>query len=164
MRSQSSLMWFFLGAFAALCIGWLSAQIHASGHAPVGLTSFGIGAWLGVASGAIAASKRIGRAKSIVIGTVVFALITIMSEHAWLYRDYCRQWQEERTRSVAAATFPNAAPPTISEWLKHEWNPLLWLTDAVVITITAAATAVSASRYRIAITPTHNTRHPTPDT
>jgi hypothetical protein len=104
---------------------------------------------LGVAIGAIAAGQGVRRARTLVTGTIAFALITILAEHAWLYRDYCRQWQEERTRSVAAATFPDAKPLTISEWFKHEWSPLLWLTDAALITITAAATAVSASKYRI---------------
>src|SRR5262249_11472180 len=115
-----------LSAVAAIAIAWLAAQIHASGRAPVGLTSFGIGALLGIASGAIAAGQRLRNAKTIAVGTVVLALITIVAQHAWLYRDYCRQWQEERTRSVAAATFPNASPPTITEWFKHEWSPFMF--------------------------------------
>jgi hypothetical protein len=138
---------------AAIVVGWLSAVIHASGHAPVGLTSFFVGALLGVVVGAIAGSFKLRRARTLAVGAIAFALITIIAEHAWLYRDYCRQWEEARTRSVAAATFPNATPPTITEWFKHEWSPLLWLTDAALITITAAATTLSASRYRIIAAP-----------
>jgi hypothetical protein len=143
------LLWIVLGAVAAIVVGWLSAVIHASGHAPVGLTSFFVGALLGVVVGAIAGSFKLRRARTLAVGTIAFALITIIAEHAWLYRDYCRQWEEARTRSVAAATFPNATPPTITDWFKHEWSPLLWLTDAALIAVTAAATALSASRYRI---------------
>jgi hypothetical protein len=138
-----------LNCSAAIAIGWLAARIHASGYAPLGLTSFGVGAFLGIVVGMMASSRKVSNARTIVSGTVLAAVITVVAEHAWLYRDYCRQWQEERTRSVAAATFPDAKPLTISEWFKHEWSPLLWLTDAALITITAAATAVSASKYRI---------------
>jgi ABC-type uncharacterized transport system permease subunit len=159
-RYASVLVWCELSALSAIAISWLSAQIHASGHAPVGLTSFFVGALLGIVVGAIAASLKIRSVRTLIIGAIAFALITIVAEHAWLYRDYCRQWEEARTRSVAAATFPNATPPTMAEWFNHEWNLLHWLTDAALITITAAATSVSASRYRIVKSSSPNTQPP----
>ena len=161
-RLPGVLLWIALSAFAAIIVGWLSALIHASGHAPIGLTSFFVGAVLGIVIGVIAASQGIRAAKVLIFGAVALALITIVAEHAWLYRDYCRQWDQARTRSVAAATFPDATPPTMTEWFKHEWSPLLWLTDAALITITAAATAVSASRYRIVATRTSDPKPQAP--
>ena len=47
------LTWYAAGLVAAIAVAWLAAMLHASGHAPVGLVSIGVGTALGVALGTI---------------------------------------------------------------------------------------------------------------
>src|SRR5690349_20239921 len=103
--TSAGMQWLAFGILGAVAVGWLSATIHASGHAPVGLTSFGVGALLGVIAGALAARRQIADARTLIFGTLLLAVVTVVSEHAWLYRDYRGQWQEARAKSAAVAMF-----------------------------------------------------------
>src|SRR4051794_26885362 len=91
--SGKLITWYAAGVVIAVLVGWLAAQIHATGHAPIGLISIGVGIVLGVSIGGLAAMQRITCARSVVVGAVVFSLIAIVGEHTFLYRDFCRQWQ-----------------------------------------------------------------------
>ena len=113
------LIWFGASAVAAVAIARLAAMIHASGHAPIGLVSLGIGIALGAALTAIAsvlvaapaARQRLAGTRRLVIATAVLAILTVLAEHAWLYVDFRRQWQEARAKSAQVAMFRPETPP-----------------------------------------------------
>src|SRR4051794_21622591 len=99
------LIWYGAGAVAAIVIAWLSSLIHASGHAPVGLVSLGVGISLGAALSGIAARQRVAGFRRLLVGAAILAILTVVAEHIWLYVDFRRQWQAERARSAAVAMF-----------------------------------------------------------
>src|SRR6185503_6181225 len=103
MGRNPLLIWWLTGTIAAIAIGWVAALVHASGHAPVGITSIGVGVVLGVALSGLAASQRVAGLRPLLFGIVILAILTVLAEHAWLYRDYCGQWRESRAKSVAVA-------------------------------------------------------------
>jgi len=79
---------FYLGGIAAgAAIGWEAAHCHLSGWAPVGLLSLGVGGLLGLVVAKLADLAAIGCRKRLVIGTVLFALVTVLAEHTWLSAD-----------------------------------------------------------------------------
>jgi hypothetical protein len=90
--------------------------------------------------------------------TILFAILTIAAEHAWLYLDFRGQWREARTKTPAVAIFRPEAPPSPREYFAHEWNPKLWFTDAAVIAATTVTVVLVVRQY----SPRH--RHSTPDT
>jgi hypothetical protein len=89
---------------------------------------------------------RITGSRFLLLSTVLFAVITIVSEHAWLYQDFRRQWSQSRQKSAAVAMFRSEAPPGPREYLAHEWQPMLWLTDAALIVAAAAGTVFVGRR------------------
>ena len=101
---------------AACAVGWIAARIHASGHAPLGLTSFGVGALLGITTTTLAATLRVAGPRTLLLGTLLFACVTIIAEHAWLYRDFRGQWQEARKTNAAVAMFRDEKPPSPSAY------------------------------------------------
>jgi hypothetical protein len=157
-------VWYAGGMLAAVAIGWFAARLHAAGIAPVGLMSLLVGAMLGAALAALAASQltasdpaasqlaasqlaasqRLAGSCPLVIGTILLALVTILAEHAWLYRDFRRQWQDARAESPEVALFRPEQP-----WSPHEYfawelssgRAALWALDAVLV-IAAAVTVV----------------------
>jgi hypothetical protein len=143
-----------MGALAAIGLAWVVAQVHLSGHAPVGLVSLGAGAVLGVALSRLAAEFRVGCRWRQTIGSVLVAILFVLAEHGWLYRDYRAQWQEARTTSATVALLRPETPPSAAEYFGHEWNPGLWISDAVIIVTTAVATVVwlraKGSRFGLA--------------
>jgi hypothetical protein len=146
MQPKSLLIWLLTGMIAAIAIAWLAAQIHAHGHAPLGLTSIAVGALLGAALSKMAAMLSIGDRCLLVASAIIFAILTTVAQHAWLYRDYCRQWQDARMKSAAAAVAAPESPPSPRKYFAHEWNPKLWATDAALIIAAAAVTAVYTRR------------------
>lgn len=154
------LVWFLAGSVSAVVIGWLAAKIHASGHAPLGLTSLGVGAVLGATLSFLAAQQLRAHTRLLVLSAVFFAILTIVAEHAWLYIDFRRQWNESRANSPAVAMFRPEEPLSPRAYFDHDWNPKLWLADAALVIAATVAVFVVARRYD-----THSdTRHPTPDT
>jgi hypothetical protein len=145
------LIWYAAGLIAAVTIAWLAATLQLSGHAPVGLLPAGVGVALGAVLSAIAASQRLAGRRRLVVGTVILALMTVLAEHAWLYRDFRRQWREARATSAEAALFRPEAPWTPREYFAHELTPqraALWCTDAALITVAAVGTVLVLSRKR----------------
>jgi hypothetical protein len=139
------LIWYITGAGAALAIAWLAAMLHASGHAPLGLLSLGVGASLGAALSAIAGSQRLAGTGKLILSTIIFAITTVLAQHAWLYIDFRRQWHEARAASAEIAMFRPESPWSSAEYLAHELTPgrvTLWALDAALIV--AAAVAVVA--------------------
>lgn len=140
MQRSVFLKWFCAGTTAAVTVGWLAAKIHASGHAPVGLVSLGVGVLLGYLLYRLAAMLRIAGSRFLLLSTVLFAVATVLSEHAWLYQDFRRQWSESRKKSAAVAMFRSETPPLPWEYFSHEWQPVLWLTDAALLAAAATGT------------------------
>jgi len=146
---------FYLGGIAAgAAIGWAAAHCHLSGWAPLGLLSLGVGGLLGLVIAKLADLAGVGCWKRLVIGTMLFALVTVLAEHTWLYRDFRRQWRDARAREPQVALFRPEEPWSPAEYMRHEWSPgrlALWCVDATLIV--AAAVGVVLVRRR-AITKT----------
>src|SRR5437762_7591043 len=139
------LIWYGVGAVAAMVIAWLAALVHASGHAPLGLVSLAVGIALGSILSAIAASQRLAGIRRLIIGTVILAIVTVLAEHTWLYLDFRRQWREAREKSPQVAMFRPAMPLSPIEYFTHEWSPqraTFWCFDAAIITASAVGTVL----------------------
>jgi hypothetical protein len=148
-------IWYITGAGAALAIAWLAAVLHASGHAPLGLVSLGVGAALGAALAAIAASGhrlkggRLAGQRKLILNTAFFALLTVLAQHAWLYLDFRRQWHEARAGSPEVALFRPESPWSPAEYLARELTAqqaALWALDAALIVAAAVAVVVMWQR------------------
>jgi hypothetical protein len=136
---------YITSAGAALAIAWLAAMLHLSGQAPLGLISLGVGAALGAALTAIAATLRVADRQASIRATIVYAIVTILAQHAWLYIDFRRQWQEARANSAQIAMFRPESPWSPAEYLSHELTPghaALWALDAVLILAAAVVVVV----------------------
>ena len=158
----------------AITIGWLASIVHASGQAPLGLTSLVFGAILGFTLGGIAASLEITETRRLVIGTILVAMLTVLAEHAWLYLDFLRQWDQAIAAKPQAALF-RQAPPSVAEYFSHELTPksaALWCFDALLIVANATGAVfvlqrkwlISDANPQSAIRNPKSSRHPTPDT
>lgn len=136
--------WWIAGAIAAIAIGWFAALIHASGHAPIGLTSLAVGVVLGASLSALAASQRLTELRPLILGTVALTFITVGAEHAWLYRDYCGQWHEARAKSPTVALFRPESPPSPREYFSAEarTRAVLWIADAAMILVAAVGMVI----------------------
>jgi ABC-type uncharacterized transport system permease subunit len=139
------LIWYITGAGAALAIAWLAAMLHVSGHAPLAIVSLGVGAALGATLSAIAATLRVAGQRNIILSTILFALVTIVAQHAWLYIDFRRQWHEARAASPEVALFRPESPWSPAEYLARELTPGragLWTLDAALVVAAAVAVVI----------------------
>src|SRR5262245_37939295 len=137
------LIWSVAGVVAAIAIGRLASLIHASGHAPIGLVSLVVGALLGAILAKLAARQRLSGLRRLVIGTVLFAIVTILAEHTWLYIDFCRQWKASREKSPQVAMFRAESPPSPRKYFANEWSPktaAIWALDSALIVASAVLT------------------------
>jgi hypothetical protein len=146
MPLKSLLMWLATGTIAAGIAGWIAAQIHLTGHAPVGLVSAGAGALLGFALAWLAVLAGIRCKRQLAIGTLLLATLAVVAEHAWLYRDFRRQWEEAREKSTTVAMFRSERPPGPDMYFAHEWNPALWISDGAIIIVAAVGTVILLRR------------------
>jgi hypothetical protein len=169
------LLWYAAGVIAAIVIAWVGALVHASGYAPIGLISLGVGVALGAAVGILAAVQRVACRKRMIVGTLLVALVAVLAEHAWLYHDFRRQWHEAREKSPQVAMFRAASPWSPREYFERELTPqraTLWIADAVLIATGAVATVLLIQHRRrgfclaadASVTGLSDTQHPTPDT
>ncbi len=142
MPVLSFLKWILAGAIAAVVVAWVAARIHASGHAPVGLTSAGVGLGLGWVLSRLAAMCGVHCSVRRTIGTLLLVFVTLVAEHAWLYIDFRGQWREARAKSAEVAMFRPEEPPGPAEYFSREWYPTLWISDAVIIGAAALGTVV----------------------
>ena len=143
-------MWYAGGFIAALAIGYVAARLNLSGIAPVGLLSIAVGCVLGAVLGGLAAFCNVDCRTRLVLGTLVLAVVTVLAEHAWLYRDFRRQWHEARTKSAEVALFRPETPWSPVEYFARELtatSAALWLLDAALIIATAVATGIIVQRY-----------------
>ena len=139
------LLWYVGGLLAALAIGWLASLFHSAGFAPVGLLPLCVGLALGVALNALAATLHVARRRGLLIGALILALITAIAQHAWLYLDFRRQWQEARAKSPEMAMFRPETPWSPSEYFERELtaeNAALWAFDAALIVAAATGAVV----------------------
>lgn len=144
------LRWLFLGIVAAVIIAWLGAQIHLFGRPVLGITSLGVGLLLGAILGALAIKLQIPNSSRVVVATLIIALIAMSAQHAWLYRDFRRQWHEARAHSPQVAMFRPAEPWTPREYFLNEIAPsrvALWCADAVLIAIGAVGGMLAVKRF-----------------
>ena len=104
---------------------------------------------LGVAVAVLARWSRMQCGRRLVLGTIVFALVLVFVEHAWLYRDFRRQWQALRFEVPQVAMFRTEEPWSPREYFAREATPgraALWVADAVLIA--GAALGVVVTRRR----------------
>jgi hypothetical protein len=146
MPLKSLLLWLASGVIAACVVSWIAAQIHLSGHAPVGLVSAGAGVLVGFALAWLAGAAGIHCKWRLVIGTLLISALTIAAEHAWLYHDFRRQWMEAREKSTTIAMFRSESPPGPDVYFAHEWNPALWIADGAIITVSSLGTVILLRR------------------
>jgi hypothetical protein len=153
---------------AAIAIAWAAAMIHRSGHAPLGLVSLGVGIALGAALRSIAATLRVAGQRPLMVTTLVLALLTVITQHAWLYAHFRREWQAGRENSPQIKLFRDESPWSPWQYIAHEATPqriALWCVDAALITTSACGT-VWLTRRRAqpgsAIRPTPKTLNPEP--
>jgi hypothetical protein len=150
------LIWYGAGAVAAIVIAWLAALVHASGHAPLGLVPLAVGISLGAILKKIAGTQRLPGRRSLISGTLLLAMLTVFAEHAWLYRDFRRQWQESREKSPQVAMFRPAEPPSPAEYFQDEATTAratLWTIDALLIVASAVGTCTALTRTLSAQSP-----------
>jgi hypothetical protein len=143
---------FVCGVAAAVALGWLAAKLNVAGFAPVGLLPLAIGIALGGMVGRFATAAGIVSTKRLILTAVLLAIVVVLTEHAWLYRDFCRQWREARTNQAQVAMFRAETPWSPSEYFANEATPgrvALWCIDAALIVVAAVAT-VWMSRHLLA--------------
>src|SRR5687768_12228756 len=97
------LIWYLAGAIAAISVAWLAAKLNIAGVAPIGILSLAVGALLGAVLGGIATLTHVTCRKQLVVGAIVLSILAVLSEHAWLYRDFRRQWHEARAANAHVA-------------------------------------------------------------
>ena len=145
------------GLLAAIVVAWIAAQLHSYGHSPLGLISLGVGIALGITIYAIAASQRLAGRKRFIVATTVFAVLTVLVEHAWLYVEFRREWQQGRAVSAEAAMFRPETPWSPAEYFARELTPVnaaLWALDAVLIVVgTVGVILVCSRRQHPTLTP-----------
>jgi hypothetical protein len=168
------IIWYVFGFAMAGTIGWLASMVHASGQAPLGLTSLVFGSILGATMSGIAASLEITETRRLVIGTILIAMFTVLAEHTWLYLDFLRQWQQAIAARPQAALF-RPAPPSAAEYFSHELTPksaALWFFDMLLIVANATGAVfvlqrkllISNANPQSEIRNPKSSGHPTPDT
>ncbi len=144
------LTWYCLGTLAAIGIGALAAMLNLAGYAPVGILPIGVGVALGAILFGLAAITQVNCRKRLIVGAMALAMVSVLTEHVWLYRDFRRQWHEARANSPHLAMFRPETPWSLREYAAHEATPqqlVLWSFDAALIVATSAATVAYANRH-----------------
>ena len=133
------IFWCGGGAATAAALGWAGATLSLAGKAPVGLLSIGIGLALGLVLVGLAEITHSRERRMLIIGTLVFAFLTVLAEHAWLYRAYRQQWWKNRVEQPAVALFrPETEPLSVVAYFRREfeYSPrqgMVWALDAALI-------------------------------
>jgi hypothetical protein len=134
----------------------MAAILNLAGYSPVGLLPVGIGITLGSILTGLAAATGV-TCRKLLIGAAILAIVAVLAEHAWLYRDFRRQWHESRAKSPQLAMFRPEKPWSPREYFSHEATPqqlMLWSFDAALITAASVATVAYANRFRHTISHT----------
>jgi hypothetical protein len=132
------------GSAAAAGIGLLAATISLTGWAPVGIFSLGVGVAVGVTAMVLASWFKVSCPQRLATATLGMALVAVVAQHAWLYRDYRQQWHAVREREPMLALFrTESAPMSFGEYLAVEASPgriAFWFVDLVLVA--SAATGI----------------------
>jgi hypothetical protein len=139
------------GVLAAVAAGWIAARLNVAGFAPVGLLPLVIG--MAVGSAVFWLSRQCGMpgGTRLLVAAGLVAILTVLAEHAWLYRDFCRQWREARASQPQVAMFRAEQPWSPAAYFKDEatpWRMVLWSVDAVVLVLSTVATILIWRRRR----------------
>jgi hypothetical protein len=137
------------GIVAAVALGWVVAKLNVAGFAPVGLLPLAVGIALGSATGRLASATGLINRKRLILATLSFAILAVLAEHAWLYRDFCRQWGEARASQAKVAMFRPETPWSPAEYFAHEASPArvaLWCVDGVLVVAGAVGAVIVLSR------------------
>lgn len=146
-------VWYLGGVAAAAAIGWLAALLHSHDLAPILLLPLAAGLALGFSLRKLSKALNISRRHAIA-GAVLFALVAVFAEHAWLYQDFRRQWQVERDANPRVAMFRPAEPLSPREYFQREATRMrtaFWCLDAaVLVTSTVAVVAIQRKKFVVA--------------
>jgi hypothetical protein len=133
-------LWYLGGIVAAAVIGWLAAELQTRGFAPLLLMPLATGLVLGLTLRKLAGALEIGRRQAL-WGALLFAFVSVLAAHTWLYQDFRRQWQVERETNPQVAMFRPAEPLSVAEYFRREASPLrtmFWCLDAATLVATTA--------------------------
>jgi hypothetical protein len=137
------------GIIAGVALGCVAAKLNVAGFAPVGILPLAVGIALGSATGRLAKYTDLKSRKRLIVATISFAILTILAEHAWLYRDFCRQWREARASQAQVAMFRPEAPWSPAEYFAHEATPgrvALWCVDGALVVAGAVGAVIVSWR------------------
>jgi hypothetical protein len=150
--SVSPCLFFALGAVAAVALGWVGAAFSLASKAPVGVVSVGIGVALGLLLVGLAQMLRVSQRRVLLLGAVVLAIVTTLSQHGWLYRAYCGKWRQDRIDQPAVALFrPETEPLSVVAYFRRELNfapsqAMLWIMDGALIVAAAVGVIIVSQR------------------
>jgi hypothetical protein len=134
--------WYVGGTVVAAAVSWIATQFHSADLAPLGLISVGAGLALGAALAALAVKLRVAGRLPLIVGTLFFAVLTALAQHAWLYLDFRRQWHEARANSAEIAMFRPETPWPPADYFARESTTqqiALWALDTALIVVAAVA-------------------------
>jgi hypothetical protein len=143
--------WYLGGIAAAIAIAWLAAQVQLTGHAPLGIVSLGVGLALGATLVALGSLADVCCRKRLILGTLLFSILTVATQHAWMYRDFHRQWHAAQTANPQVAMFRPGEPWSPREYFAREATAsriALWTVDAAAIVATATSMIVLWQRRK----------------
>jgi hypothetical protein len=108
-----------------------------------------MGCILGVILGLLRFLTHVNCRKRLIMGAALLAILAVLSEHAWLYRDFRRQWHEARANSPQLAMFRPEEPWSPVKYFAHEITPgrvTLWCADAALVTVVTIGTLLALKR------------------
>jgi hypothetical protein len=146
--------WYATGLVVALAIAWVAAKVNWWISAPIGAISICIGFLVGVALGALAHMLHLRRGRNLIVGVVLIAIFTVLMQHAWLYVEFRRQWQQAREGSPEVAMFRDEKPWPPEEYFRRELEAGragVWCLDGVLIVATAVGAFWMIERRRRAV-------------
>jgi hypothetical protein len=139
------------GLVAAVVVGWIAARLNVAGFAPVALLPMAIGVALGGAVVSLSTQCGMPGGARLFVAAGLVAILTVVAEHAWLYRDFCRQWREARASQAQVAMFRAEQPWSPGEYIREEATPgrvALWCVDAAVLVLSTVVTVLVWRRRR----------------
>jgi hypothetical protein len=161
------LRWFVTGVIVAIGSAWVAAALHASVRAPVGSVSIGFGLVLGLLFSALATLAGVRISRSLLWGAVALAIVAVLAQHAWLYLDFRRQWQDAMAAAPRFAEL-SPKPPSPITYFGHELTVVrgvLWCIDATLVIGFAAFAMKMLQRMQTTsnLSPNHTPQPPAPN-
>jgi hypothetical protein len=138
-----------VGVAAAVALGWIAARFNVAGFAPVALLPIAIGIVLGIVVVRLGIASGVACRKRLILAAIAVAILAVLAEHAWLYRDFCRQWREARAREPQIALHRPDSPWSPVEYVTREATPgriAFWCADAALVVAGAVGSVVQLQR------------------